>query len=174
MMRTNSRINIYLNRAPKAKPPRVKTPPPKLGYLRETETGSVWIVDWHYNTGDLYGHHELSKIEKIHPLLDTSLINYQHSQSSIIDTETTGLAGGTGTYAFIIGSGFWKGETFIVRQYMMRDFNEEPAQLTAFSEDLGNGVCSYNGKSFDIPLLRSRFNINRLTNPIDQVLEVES
>ena len=50
---------------------------------------------------------------------------------SILDTETTGLAGGTGTYAFLVGVGFFDGDDFEVRQFFMRDLDEEPALLTA-------------------------------------------
>ena len=48
-----------------------------------------------------------------------------------LDTETTGLAGGTGTYVFLVGAGFVDGDEFEVRQYFMRDLDEEPALLAA-------------------------------------------
>lgn len=58
---------------------------------------------------------------------------------------------------------------FIVRQYILRDFSEEPAQLSAFVDDLLQTSCmlTYNGKTFDIPLLRTRFRINRMEIPFE-------
>ena len=53
-----------------------------------------------------------------------------------LDTETTGLAGGAGTAAFLIGVGFVEGDRFRVRQYFMRDYHEEAALLLALAEDL--------------------------------------
>jgi hypothetical protein len=76
-----------------------------------------------------------------------------------VDTETTGLAGGTGTYAFLVGVGVFEEEEFVVHQFFMRDHGEEPAQLQALGELLDGleAVVSFNGKSFDMPLLETRF-----------------
>ena len=80
-----------------------------------------------------------------------------------LDTETTGFQG-SGTVAFIIGAGFITGEGFEVRQYIMRDYPEEPDQLNRLKALLEgfDTLCTFNGKSFDVPLLRSRFLMNRL------------
>ena len=80
-----------------------------------------------------------------------------------LDTETTGLAGGSGTYAFLIGLGFVEDGAFVVRQLFMRDYREESALLLALGEILARHeiLVSYNGKSFDIPLLESRFILAR-------------
>ena len=76
-----------------------------------------------------------------------------------LDTETTGLAGGTGTYVFLVGVGFFDGDAFEVRQYFMRDLDEEPALLAAVGGllDQFDGVVTYNGGGFDLPLLETRF-----------------
>ncbi|MBN2411874.1 ribonuclease H-like domain-containing protein [candidate division KSB1 bacterium] len=86
-----------------------------------------------------------------------------------IDTETTGLAGGTGTYAFLVGVGFFADSEFVVRQYFMRDYGEEPALLHALSRVLQDktGLVSYNGKSYDIPVLNTRGIINKDRIPWD-------
>jgi len=80
-----------------------------------------------------------------------------------LDTETTGLSSGTGTVAFLTGIGFIKDECFILRQYFMRDYHEEAPLLDALRPVLENAqsVVTYNGKSFDIPLLSTRFTANR-------------
>jgi hypothetical protein len=86
-----------------------------------------------------------------------------------LDTETTGLAGGTGTYAFLVGVGFFDGDDFEVRQLFMRDLDEEPALLTALEEIFRrfDGFVTYNGSGFDLPLLETRFVLGRRRFPGD-------
>lgn len=85
-----------------------------------------------------------------------------------LDTETTGLAGGTGTYAFLIGIGFFDGFNFVVRQYFLRDYGEEEAILSALESEMGRFslLVSFNGKSFDWPLLETRFRLSRRPVPM--------
>jgi uncharacterized protein len=87
-----------------------------------------------------------------------------------LDTETTGLAGGTGTYVFLVGAGFVDGDAFEVRQYFMRDLDEEPALLTALEALLARfaGFVTYNGTGFDLPLLETRFVLGRRRWPADR------
>ncbi len=166
-MSLDSKLNIYL-KSSAVKPSKVFRPrPPRIGYLRQTPLGEIWIVDWQYEQGQIHGGHEIKKLSRLHYLLDSKLGKFNPSKATVIDTETTGLAGGTGTYAFIIGAGFWQGEKFIIRQYMMRDFNEEPAQLTALAEDFSGSAISFNGKCFDLPLLTNRYRIHRFEPPFD-------
>lgn len=82
---------------------------------------------------------------------------------AFVDIESTGLFGGTGTCAFLVAVGAVRPEGFRVRQFFMRDFGEEAAQLAALEEELGGFRClaSYNGRAFDIPFLSSRFIIQR-------------
>jgi len=162
-----SKLDIYLGSGSRirAKIPRLQ--PPRIGQLRATPFGEIWQVDWEYSEGHLHGNHELVKARAIHTLLDSSLSAFDPVAARVIDTETTGLAGGTGTYAFIIGAGFWDGDRFIVRQYVMRDFGEESAQLWAFAQDSSEGIVSFNGKCFDIPLLLNRFRLHRFEPPFE-------
>jgi uncharacterized protein YprB with RNaseH-like and TPR domain len=80
------------------------------------------------------------------------------------DCETTGLAGGAGTYAFLVGVGYFLGKEFVVEQYFMQDFHQERAILTAVAERLNSFkfLVSYNGKCFDLPLLETRWVIHRI------------
>ncbi len=80
-----------------------------------------------------------------------------------LDTETTGLAGGTGTYAFLVGVGFFEADRFVLVQHFMRDLDEEPALLCALHALLADfdGVVTYNGRGFDLPLLETRFVLAR-------------
>ena len=85
-----------------------------------------------------------------------------------LDTETTGLAGGAGTAAFLIGLGWVEGDRFRVRQYFMRDYHEEGALLHALAAELGHfdRLVTFNGKMFDVPLLDARFRLNRVRYPL--------
>jgi uncharacterized protein YprB with RNaseH-like and TPR domain len=82
-----------------------------------------------------------------------------------LDTETTGLAGGTGTYAFLVGLAWWEGDWFVVEQYFMRDHGEEPSLLLEVLERLSQRrvLVTYNGKGFDWPLLQTRFQMTRMS-----------
>ena len=81
-----------------------------------------------------------------------------------LDTETTGLAGGTGTMAFLIGLGWFADGHFHVRQILARDFGEEKAALTYLAEIVSQKkyLVTFNGKAFDVNLLTTRFIMNRL------------
>jgi len=80
-----------------------------------------------------------------------------------LDTETTGLAGGTGTYAFLIGLAWWDAGALQVEQFFMRDFGEEHAILHEVAAHLAERpvLVTFNGKSFDWPLLENRFTMTR-------------
>src|SRR5712671_6045032 len=80
-----------------------------------------------------------------------------------LDTETTGLAGGTGTYAFLIGLAWWDAGGLQVEQFFMRDFTEEYSVLHELSARVAERpvLVTFNGKSFDWPLLENRFTMTR-------------
>src|SRR6266446_1180948 len=80
-----------------------------------------------------------------------------------LDTETTGLAGGTGTYAFLVGLAWWDAGGLQVEQFFMRDFTEEYSVLQELSARVAERpvLFTFNGKSFDWPLLESRFTMTR-------------
>ena len=82
-----------------------------------------------------------------------------------LDTETTGL-GGSGTVAFLVGMGYLTDNGFEVHQFLLRDYPEEPFQLKHVAAGLGkfDVLCTFNGTTFDVPLLESRFRMNRM-NP---------
>ena len=90
------------------------------------------------------------------------------SRLVFLDTETTGLAGGTGTCAFLIGIGKVEGMKFAVRQFFLRDYPEEKALLEALAEALGDceGIVTFNGKTFDVPLLETRYALARMKTPL--------
>ena len=85
-----------------------------------------------------------------------------------IDTETTGLGGGAGTVAFEIGLGWIEHRGMVIRQYVMRDYNEEAAMLEEIAGLFRrfDTIVSFNGKGFDLPLLESRMTMNRIRLPV--------
>jgi hypothetical protein len=96
-------------------------------------------------------------------LPNASEILLQPQQWLFLDTETTGLAGGTGTYAFLVGLAWWEDGGLAVEQYFMRDYDEEPSLLLELSGRLAERrvLVTFNGKSFDWPLLQTRYRITR-------------
>nr|WP_225444533.1 ribonuclease H-like domain-containing protein [Pseudomarimonas arenosa] len=110
-----------------------------------------------------------------HPLAEIPTeLRFQHREQAIdprhllaIDTETTGLAGGTGTRAFLVGIAFIEQNELCLRQWLLSGLSGEVAMLQAFGQYLcaQHHLLSYNGKSYDLPLLRTRFCLHRLPDP---------
>ena len=92
-----------------------------------------------------------------------------------LDTETTGLAGGTGTCAFLIGVGTIEGRQFAVRQFFLRDYPEEKAVLASLEEILEgyDGLVTFNGKTFDVPLLETRYALARMKSPFARLVHLD-
>ena len=84
-----------------------------------------------------------------------------------LDTETTGLAGGTGTYPFLVGIAWWDAGGLEVEQFFMRDYSEEHSVLVALAERMAERpvLVTFNGKSFDWPLLETRYRMTRCVRP---------
>lgn len=89
------------------------------------------------------------------------------AKAAFIDTETTGLARGAGTYAFLVGVGGFEDDQFVLRQYFMPDFGHEEAllDLLAINLDARHGIVSFNGRSFDWPILEARYAMARRDPP---------
>ncbi len=90
-----------------------------------------------------------------------------HSSLLFLDTETTGLAGGTGTFAFMVGLGYYENERFTVVQLFMPKFSDEQALLAELRRYLERyeHLTTFNGRTFDVPLLETRFALQRERNP---------
>ncbi|MGQ9842838.1 MAG: ribonuclease H-like domain-containing protein [Spirochaetota bacterium] len=85
-------------------------------------------------------------------------------QCVFFDIETTSLTSGTGNYAFLIGLGYFSGNTFTVEQIFMRQYSDEPALLFHCAEILNKfkTIVTFNGKTFDIPIIKNRYRLNRI------------
>ena len=84
-----------------------------------------------------------------------------------LDTETSGLAGGTGTYAFLVGVGRFQEGEFHLEQFFMRDPAEEPALLEGLAAFLApaKALVTFNGKAFDAPILQTRYTLHSIPAP---------
>ncbi len=92
-----------------------------------------------------------------------------------IDLETTGLSGGAGTYAFLVGCAWFDGAGFRVRQFLLTEYAAERGLLEALRETAGGAaaVATYNGKTFDLPVLDTRCLLHRMATPFDGVPHVD-
>jgi uncharacterized protein YprB with RNaseH-like and TPR domain len=139
------------------------------GMRRENERGEFFVVDTSVHLEVCHGDVPLSRLHTVDPetvgvlSAEPELGDFDLRQAVFLDTETTGLAGGTGTAAFLIGAGWVEGERFVVRQYFMRDYHEEAALLQGLADDLArfSRIVTFNGKIFDVPLLDARFRLAR-------------
>ncbi|MGD0277060.1 MAG: ribonuclease H-like domain-containing protein [Syntrophales bacterium] len=88
-----------------------------------------------------------------------------------LDTETTGLTGGTGTFVFLIGLGWFEKDCFMVHQIFARDFSEERSGLASLQDMLygKDFLVTFNGKAFDVNLLTTRFILNRFENSLTKI-----
>jgi uncharacterized protein YprB with RNaseH-like and TPR domain len=127
---------------------------------RHRRHGCVGIADLEDLPEDLLDSLSEGAIRRSHP-----------SKWCFLDTETTGLAGGTGTYAFLIGCGSIEADGFRVRQFFMRDYGEEASQLHALAAYLArfDVLITYNGKTYDQPLLETRYRMVRQRHPFGRM-----
>lgn len=145
------------------------------GKVEETEYGTCLVLETRYPLSHQHGHSALEALlDKTGQ--DISLVakstkfeRIDPSRLLFIDTETTGLAGGTGTYIFLIGVGYFEENCFRVVQYLMRDFDEEKAMLYLITQlaQKFDAAVSYNGKTFDFTLFRTRCVLARIENHLD-------
>jgi len=96
---------------------------------------------------------------------DESFKDLDLSSALFIDLETTGLAGGTGTLPFLVGMGYFRNDKFNIAQYFLGEPADEGRmidELAAFFKEMDfQAVVTYNGKAFDLPLIETRFILNR-------------
>ncbi len=124
-------------------------------------------------TEDWIGHVRAGAMCKASPIelallgLEPALAQVEPERLLFLDLETTGLGAGAANLAFVVGLGFWAGDRVSVEQHVLLDPSVEAVMLDAVAKrfEQAQAVVSYNGKSFDLPLLRSRFVLNRRRLP---------
>ena len=158
-----------------APPPRPPIPAPE-DYLSGNDVETA--LGRHFETEKLYERHRrhgsigIADLEDLpddllDPISNGQIRRRSAAKVGFLDTETTGLAGGSGTYAFLIGVGRITPEGFRVRQFFMRDYGEEASLLSALHEHLEqfDVLITYNGSTYDQPLLETRFRMVRQRPP---------
>lgn len=143
------------------------------GTVLATEMGETFVHEERFAADFRHGH---AAIRPAVPLTivsawaaDARLRELPVEAFAFLDTETSGLAGGTGTFAFLVGAArFTADGDFLLQQFFMRDPSEEPALLDALGRFLAptTALVTFNGKAFDAPLLNTRFAMHRMPNPL--------
>lgn len=137
----------------------------------QSELGEYLLAEYRYPLTHFHGRFYLGALQNeslsalCGVLKDQGLLCPTALQNLVfMDTETTGLAGGTGTFAFLIGLGYFTDNEFVLRQYMMEDYHQELAVLDVVYREIQDHshLVTFNGKTFDWPLLESRLIYHRM------------
>jgi uncharacterized protein YprB with RNaseH-like and TPR domain len=171
-MNLRERLNAF--RSSNAEPPSIPHRSVPLPYLSRLVNGPgvTYFCDKIFI--DYHGQIDLKDFPEIPVDLlrflsqDRTLTDFAIRDALFLDIETTGTAGGTGTYAFLVGLGFVDDGYFQVRQFFLHDLGEESAFLNAVEEFVQRFpyLITYNGKSFDSQILRNRYLMHRREDPL--------
>jgi uncharacterized protein YprB with RNaseH-like and TPR domain len=137
------------------------------GRFVETEFGPAFVAEQEHPVDRAHGCASLRPGDPLEAIAawagQSDLDRTGVQRFAYIDAETTGLARAAGTYAFLVGVGRYEGDTLQLAQFFLRDPAEEPAMLAALRDYLApcEGLITFNGKTFDLPLLRARYVANR-------------
>jgi uncharacterized protein YprB with RNaseH-like and TPR domain len=167
---TLDELRRVIRRIESRQPFRVAPEPPETilgGQLVETDAGPLLTVRREFPLDHRHGRVPLRRAIELSTdarrVLARDDAPFDAGRVLFLDTETTGLSGGTGTYAFLVGAGFVEDDRVVIVQHFMRDLDEEPALLAALAPLLerASAVVTFNGSGFDVPLLETRFVLGR-------------
>ena len=159
LQRLRKRLERSLGKA------KTKEAVPPDGFARtDTHCGPLFIKQVRFRRGSTLGSQPLDRAKgaSAHMLallaLDPKVAHADAVNFLYLDTETTGLSHGAGTVPFLIGLSFWEEEELVVEQLLLTNFGEERPILQRVLERLSraSALVTFNGKSFDVPLLRAR------------------
>jgi uncharacterized protein len=140
-----------------------------------TRFGTCLAIDRRYESDRRHGSISISECDLDDGtglrLLDPSLADGPLGRTIFIDLETTGLSGGAGTVAFLVGCGYFDLGAFQVRQFLLTSYTSERALLAAVADffDAAELIVTYNGKTFDVPVMETRWLFHRMEMPLDGV-----
>ncbi|AKF81639.1 hypothetical protein MFUL124B02_22055 [Myxococcus fulvus 124B02] len=153
-----------------------RPPPGPLPVVaQETPHGTVHVSerllppDHHHGSAPVAGALDVEGALVARLALHEDLAGVDYQRMLFLDTETTGLAGGTGTVPFLVGLAWFEGRSLRVHQLFLRKLGEEAPMLRVLAARMAQSSCivTFNGKSFDWPLLRTRFVLNRVKAPAE-------
>ena len=149
------------------------------GAFASNSLGETFIHEEHFAVDY---HHGLAPIKLQAPLnimsawaADARLRDLPIESFAFLDTETSGLSGGTGTYAFLVGVGKFINDEFVLQQFFMRDPSEEQALLEGLGAFLASAqaLVTFNGKAFDAPLLVTRYTLHSIPVPFKEFAHLD-
>lgn len=141
------------------------------GTYRASLTGETFVAEQTFDGGYRHGHASILPAVPFDALAawagEPRFLELPLESYAFLDTETSGLAGGTGTYAFLVGVGRFVQGVFCLEQFFMRDPAEETAMLEALAGYLApvQALVTFNGKAFDAPLLFTRYALHNIPCP---------
>src|SRR4030043_644913 len=149
------------------------------GRFLDTSNGLTYLIEEDFPNSYIHGQIGLRIVTKPVTIAewagDLKIAERNPETLLFLDTETSGLAGGTGTFAFLVGAGRYTQDGFHLAQFFMRDPLEEPALLLALEEFLApcQTIVSFNGKAFDVPLLNTRYTMQGWKSPFKNLAHVD-
>ena len=162
--------------SPDARPARYFIEEIMSGEVVKTQFGEHFETERLWESHRRHGSVDIGSLNELpHDLLESlsggAIASSLPARWAFLDTETTGLAGGTGTYAFLVGVGSIGETGFRLRQFFMREYGEEPSLLARLAEYLGqfDVLITYNGRTYDQPLLETRFRMARARHPFGRL-----
>ncbi len=151
------------------------------GRFETTSRGQCFVVEETYPLDHRHGDLplssflELSTDAVVQAGQEERLADVDLSRVCFLDTETTGLSGGTGTMAFVVGLGSFVKGGFQVRQFFLRDPGDEPAMVETLMDCVPSfqALVSFNGRAFDVPIIENRFILARMTPPMRHMAHLD-
>jgi uncharacterized protein YprB with RNaseH-like and TPR domain len=145
------------------------------GEWREAGSARSFVVRRRYDADTSYGRVRVGDVSQA--------LRDMHSAAALVcatpprppfvffDLETTGLSGGAGTHAFLVGFGWFDADAFVCEQHLMTGYAGERGMLAVVADELSRAgaLVTYNGKSFDAPVIETRYLFHRLESPCGQV-----
>lgn len=145
-----------------------------------SDDGTHWQIDRHWPAHHRHGTADVGALSELPRDLLEALVNepgvtVPPERWAFLDTETSGLSGGAGSFAFLVGVGGITANGFVLKQFFMRDHGEEPSMLKALSAylDQFDLLVTYNGRTFDQPLLETRYRLQRIPEPFPRLKHVD-
>jgi tetratricopeptide (TPR) repeat protein len=147
------------------------------GRVVSNRFGRALVVERRYESDRYHGAAKIGDCELRDSdslrLLDPNLVapDGGGARTLFVDLETTGLSGGAGTVAFLVGCGWFDMGAFQIRQFLLTSYSAERALLSAVAEcfDETSLLVTYNGKTFDVPVMETRWLFHRMDMPLDSV-----
>ncbi len=144
------------------------------GQVIENYSGNLVLVENHYELETFFPQESISPIIlKWANSAVQELLGF--SDFTIMDIETTGMLGESGVLAFLVGLGTITDNQFTVQQFLITNPAQEMAQLTTIEAQFAKakGIITYNGKSFDLPILSNRYRFHRSPPPFKPLIHLD-